>query len=58
MEREITDIDAEIDAVLNLLDRATAKLGAMPTHITIEGWEELCEAKQRLEKLPRGLRAQ
>jgi hypothetical protein len=35
-----------------------AKLGKMPEHIIIEGWEELREAKALLERLPWSLRAQ
>jgi hypothetical protein len=52
MEREITEIDAEINAALDCFDKGMAKLGALPEHINIEGWEELCEAKEMLERLP------
>ncbi len=50
MERETTDLDAEINAALDLLDAATAKLGAMPEHISVEGWEELSEVKAMLSR--------
>jgi hypothetical protein len=46
MKREVTEIDAEINATLDLLDAATAKLGAMPAEISVEGWEELREARR------------
>jgi hypothetical protein len=46
MEREITEINAEINAALDLLDAATAKLGAMSSHISGVRWvtPALCDA--------------
>lgn len=48
-------LDERINEVLDLLDEGVRKLSEMVEGIEIQGWEEICEAKELLEQIPFGL---
>ncbi|MGH7826240.1 MAG: hypothetical protein ACREQ7_13835 [Candidatus Binatia bacterium] len=47
-------LDQRINEVLDLLAEAARKPSEMSEGIEVQGWEEICEAKELLEKIPFG----